>query len=725
MTTRQKWTLSALMVTLALTLLGGARLAFASPRLQTTGANLTTYQVTLTNLTTGQPFSRAVAVVHGSGARLFATDTTASDALAALAQSGNPTPLFTLLSSGVPSVTEALIVDQPVAASGTPSSTVAFTVTAAPGDFLSLAAMLLCTNDGFVGLDSAALPAPGQQRVIALGAYDAGRELNSESSADLPDECSTLGPIALAGDPNGNINDGTVVITPTGVITTHPGVTGGGDLTIGRHSLAQIATVTITSLGTPVTGTTTATSTLSGTTALTPTATATTVATPIQVATPTTSTTGRTPVTATEPITTTGPLTATSPLTVTGTPTETTAISPSTTITSISAITAGTIGVPIDLMAGTLPTATLGLMGAIAQEVPITEMQAVLDAFASFGLPLIAEQSARNARTFPTAGDAVVALLASRGESTAPQPVGAISHRVIPSSAPDGTVLRILTPGGAGPFPVVVYYHGGGWVIAGLDAYEASARALVNAANCIVVMVDYRQSPEARFPAALNDSYDAFQWVVANAADLNGDPTRVAVAGESVGGNLATEVALLARDRGTTPPVYQLLIYPVTQLVSTNTPSYVAYADAAPLNQAMMPWFATRYLADPAAASDPYASPLLVDDLSGLPPATLITAGIDPLQSEGAAYAARLQEAGVPVVYQNFAGVTHEFFGMGAVLPEAQDAVALAADGLQSAFATETTPITNTTTPTATNAVTATQPLTNTGAITSTGTVTQ
>ncbi|MCB0121311.1 MAG: alpha/beta hydrolase, partial [Caldilineaceae bacterium] len=180
---------------------------------------------------------------------------------------------------------------------------------------------------------------------------------------------------------------------------------------------------------------------------------------------------------------------------------------------------------------------------------------------------------------------------------------------------------------------------------------------------------------EHRFPAAVEDAYVALQWVMDNAGDVNGDPERVAVVGESAGGNLAAVVSQIARDRGDPMPVHQVLVYPVAQMISDSTPSYETYANAVPLNREAMHWFIQRYLQEPEDANDPYASPLLADDLSGLPGATVITAEIDPLRSEGEAYAVRLQEAGVDVTYQNFPGVTHEFFGMGAVLPEARDAV--------------------------------------------------
>jgi acetyl esterase len=268
-----------------------------------------------------------------------------------------------------------------------------------------------------------------------------------------------------------------------------------------------------------------------------------------------------------------------------------------------------------------------------------------------------------------------------------PEPVGGVEHRLIPG--PAGEILaRIYSPEGDGPFPVLVYFHGGGWVIATLSTYDASCRALCNLAECIVVSVAYRQAPEHKFPAAVEDAFAAYQWVRQSAAKFNGDPGRVAVGGESAGGNLATVVALLARDAGIQPPSHQLLVYPVTDF-SFDTPSYRQNGEAKPLNAAMMRWFWRHYLPSEAEGRDPRASPLQAPDLSRLPPATVITAEIDPLHSEREAYAARLAEAGVPVEHRHFVGVTHEFFGMVAGVSEAKEAVEFAAANLKRAFAVE------------------------------------
>lgn len=261
--------------------------------------------------------------------------------------------------------------------------------------------------------------------------------------------------------------------------------------------------------------------------------------------------------------------------------------------------------------------------------------------------------------------------------------VGDVSHQLIPG--PDGELLvRIYRPKGNGPFPTLVYFHGGGWVIANLDVYDASCRALTNAANCMVVSVAYRQAPEHKFPAAAEDAYAATQWVLTNAARIKGDPKRVAVGGESAGGNLATVTCLMARDRKGKMPVHQMLVYPVTNY-AFDTPSYQENANAKPLNQAMMKWFWGHYLSNAADGQNPYASPLRAN-LRGLPSATVITAEIDPLRSEGQAYAQRLREAGNAVKATNYTGVTHEFFGTGAVVNKAKQAVNEAAAGLRAGF---------------------------------------
>jgi acetyl esterase len=319
------------------------------------------------------------------------------------------------------------------------------------------------------------------------------------------------------------------------------------------------------------------------------------------------------------------------------------------------------------------------------------QMQAILDQFAKFNAPPLERLSPENARNLPTLKNAVEEMTAEHFPARAmtlakpmPEPVGKIGHVLI--TGPDGDLLaRVYTPKGDGPFPVLVYFHGGGWVIANLEVYEPSCRALCNAAECVVVSVAYRQAPEHKYPAAVEDAYAATQWVLANAGRLGGDPRRVAVGGESAGGNLATVACLKARDQGGVMPVAQLLIYPVTDS-RMNTPSYRENTASQPLHSAMLPWFWKHYLNSEAEGSEPYASPMQATSLRGLPPAIVITAEIDPLRDEGEAYAQRLTEAGVQVHAKRYDGVTHEFFGLAGVVPKAKEALQDAVAGLKEAF---------------------------------------
>ncbi|XID75954.1 alpha/beta hydrolase [Alkanindiges sp. WGS2144] len=321
-----------------------------------------------------------------------------------------------------------------------------------------------------------------------------------------------------------------------------------------------------------------------------------------------------------------------------------------------------------------------------------THMQAILDQLAKFNAPPIENLSPENARNTPTVKNAVEEMAAQsalvRSKNlvmpSLPEPVEHIDHILIPTDS--GEVLaRVFSPAGDGPFPVIVYFHGGGWVIANLDVYEPTCRCLCNATESIVFSVAYRQAPEHKFPAAPDDAYAALQWIMRNAARLNGDSARVAVAGESAGANLAAVACLRARDEGGLMPVAQLLVYPVTDS-QMNSPSYTEQANAKPLNAAMMHWFWNHYLADLNEGQHAYASPLRAPDLSGLPPATVITAELDPLRDEGEAYAQRLADAGIDMALRRYNGVTHEFFGLAAAVEKAKEAVDFAVERLNRAF---------------------------------------
>ncbi|WP_202947368.1 alpha/beta hydrolase [Zavarzinella formosa] len=310
------------------------------------------------------------------------------------------------------------------------------------------------------------------------------------------------------------------------------------------------------------------------------------------------------------------------------------------------------------------------------------QMQAVLDQLAALNPKPIDKLTPEEARKQPGPSDAVKALLKKQGKSVDPEPVGSVRDVTFPGAAGKLTA-RVYAPKGDGPFPVLAYFHGGGWVIAGIDAYDSSCRALCNAAGYLVVSCDYRRAPENPFPAAAEDAFAAYQWVLKNAADWKGDGKKVAVGGESAGGNLAAVVCLRARDKGIQPPVCQLLVYPVTNN-NLDTSSYLENADAKPLNKPMMKWFFAHYIGN--QAPHPYALPLLAGDFSRLPPATIITADIDPLRDDGKEYAWALTKAGVKADHKNFEGVTHEFFGMGAVIDKAKDAVKFDAAGLKAGF---------------------------------------
>lgn len=312
------------------------------------------------------------------------------------------------------------------------------------------------------------------------------------------------------------------------------------------------------------------------------------------------------------------------------------------------------------------------------------DMKQVISELGDLGGKPIETLSAAEARRQPTPADAAKAVLEKEGKSTAPEAVRIVVDRTI--RGPGGQIpIRVYTPKtGAAPYPVILYFHGGGFVIASNDVYDATPRALANAAQAIVVSVEYRKAPEHKFPAAHEDAFAAYQWTLKNAAELRGDAKRIAVAGESAGGNLAASVSLMARDNGIPLPVHELLIYPVASS-NLDAPSYQANEHAKPLNKAMMPWFTDQYFRSPSDARDPRFD-LLDANLKGLPDTTIINAEIDPLLSDGEALARRLKDAGVTVEQKTYQGVTHEFFGMGAVVSDAKNAETYAAERLKHSF---------------------------------------
>ena len=268
--------------------------------------------------------------------------------------------------------------------------------------------------------------------------------------------------------------------------------------------------------------------------------------------------------------------------------------------------------------------------------------------------------------------------------------VKSVVDRSLPG--PAGEIpIRVYTPPGPGPFGVLVFYHGGGWVIGDLDTHDRECRMLCTGAGCLVVSVDYRLAPEHPFPAAPEDAFAALQWVGENAAALGGDPLRIAVGGDSAGGNLAAVVALLARDAGGPAIRFQLLVYPVIDVRKPNAfPSREENREGPFLTLDVMEWFERHYFRDTGTPDpkrlEPRASPLLATSLGGLPPALVLTAELDPLRDEGEAYAAALEEAGVATTLHRYAGIPHMSFQLSPISTEARKMLAEASAALRKAI---------------------------------------
>ncbi len=263
--------------------------------------------------------------------------------------------------------------------------------------------------------------------------------------------------------------------------------------------------------------------------------------------------------------------------------------------------------------------------------------------------------------------------------------VGAVSERAI--TGPGGDLrLRIYQPAGIGPFPILAFYHGSGFVLCSLDTHDGMCRNLCAGAGCVVVSIDYRLAPEHKYPAGLDDCVFATRWIAENATAVNGDAGRLAVGGDSAGGNLAAAVALRIRDEGGPAICGQLLIYPVTDYYTPGTPSYVENADGYGLTRDTMRWFWDHYLRDPSDASQPYASPLRADNFGDLPPAFVVTAEYDPLRDEGEYYAERLRAAGIPCVLSRWPGMNHGFFFWVGLVDKAGEAMAETCAWLRGTF---------------------------------------
>jgi len=309
------------------------------------------------------------------------------------------------------------------------------------------------------------------------------------------------------------------------------------------------------------------------------------------------------------------------------------------------------------------------------------QARAYLDELAALGVPAINTLPVAEARR----------LMESRAARLwgGAEPLHRVEDRTIPG--PAGPLpMRLYAPAGE-RLPVLVYFHGGGWVTGSLDTHDGLCRALAKRAECLLLAVDYRLAPEHKYPAAVEDAWAATAWAGAHAASMGGDPLRLAVGGDSAGGNLAAVIANRARDRGGPRLLLQLLVYPVTDYDLT-TRSYAENAEGYLLTREAMRWYWTHYLPTAAAGAEPDASPLRAENLRALPPAMVITCGYDPLRDEGDAYAQRLREAGVFVTHARYEGMIHGFFRMAAVVDAASRAVAEAAAILRGAF-TSLTPV--------------------------------
>lgn len=313
-------------------------------------------------------------------------------------------------------------------------------------------------------------------------------------------------------------------------------------------------------------------------------------------------------------------------------------------------------------------------------------MQTVLDAHAALHPKPIPTLTPAEARKQPTPADAVGAVLRQLGKDTAASAlVPGVTHRDrMISGAAGQMAARIYTPDGAGPFPLILYFHGGGWVIGSKEVYDGGARGLAKHANAVVVSIDYRLAPEHKFPAQHDDALAAYRWVTAHARELNADSTRIALAGESAGGNLAIATAIAVRDAKLPMPLHILAVYPIAGS-DTTTASYMEHAAAKPLDRPMMAWFFRHTVRDAKDLRDRRIV-LTRASLRGLPPTTIIAAEIDPLRSEGERLNTALRTAGVSVERRQYDGVTHEFFGMAAVVDKAKDAQQYAGDRLKDVF---------------------------------------
>lgn len=314
------------------------------------------------------------------------------------------------------------------------------------------------------------------------------------------------------------------------------------------------------------------------------------------------------------------------------------------------------------------------------------DMLAIVNKQEALGAKPIETLTVAQARVNPSVADAVKALVAERG-ITVPAPGVDTTGRDIPVTL--GTAgnihLRIYTPKNrTTTLPVILYYHGGGFVIADINTYNASAQAIAEKTNAVVISVNYRQAPELKFPQAQNDSYTAYVWALRNASLIGGDSTRMAVAGESAGGNLACNVSIMAKMNGVRMPKHQLLVYPIASN-NTNSDSYNKYASAKPLSKPATNWFLDKFLNSMADTADTRLN-LVKANLTGLPSTTIINAEIDPLRDDGLALTNALRAVNVTVDRRLYNDVAHEFFGTALITASARDAQTVATNNLKTAL---------------------------------------
>jgi acetyl esterase len=289
------------------------------------------------------------------------------------------------------------------------------------------------------------------------------------------------------------------------------------------------------------------------------------------------------------------------------------------------------------------------------------QAKGLLDQLSAQGVPDFADMTVESARGFMSA------FLDLEGPA---EPVAEVRDALVPGRDGNAIPVRIYRPHDAGSRPVIVYFHGGGWVLGDIEVADKPCRQLANVTDCVVVSVDYRLAPEAKAPAAAEDCYAATVWAATHADELGGDPTRLAVAGDSAGGNLAAVVALMARDRGTPALAMQLLIYPITDVDRAREANGTGFL----LTRRAMDWFEGHYLAGADDLDNPYVAPLRAKELGGVAPAAVVTAGYCPLRGEGEEYAERLRAAGVPVWHLENPSMIHGFLWMSGVVDHAGSA---------------------------------------------------